>query len=212
MNQSDSVVRTQVDALLELLEQSRSARCREVLEQATVQCADIRQRARQLARERVSKAAREERQRMEHELRMVEAEINTERRRRERARDLALIAAGRQLLGDALAARWRDAAGRRDWTETALGDASAVLLDRAWTLEHPADWPQAEGAHAATFAQERYGATLQPEPADGLEIGLRVKSEGALVDMSIAGLMASERSIEGELLAEFNQPAAGDTS
>jgi F0F1-type ATP synthase membrane subunit b/b' len=212
MSQSDSIVRTQVEALLELLEQSRNAHCREVLEQAALQAAEIRQRARKLARARVSKAVHEERQRLEHESRMVEAELNTERRRHERLRDMALIAAGRALLGEALDTRWRDADSRREWAEATLVDAASVLLGREWTLQHPVDWAQPEQEQAVAFARERCGAELQLEPTPDLETGLRVYSEGAVVDMSIPGLLANERTIEGELLAEFARATGREQS
>jgi len=212
MKETDGIIRTQVDALMTLLEQSRSAHCSEVHETATLEAAEIRRRARKLARGRVSKAANEERQRLEHEVRMVEAEIETEHRRRARKRDMALIEAGRAALAEALAARWGERAQRRAWAEALLAEAAEVLLRREWTLEHPAGWAAEEREHAIGFARESCGATLTAVPAEDLETGLRIRSEGALVDMSIPGLLANERTIEGELLAEFNRAAEGETT
>jgi hypothetical protein len=212
MNTSDGIVRMQVDALLELLEQSRSSHCSEAHEGAELQAAELRRRARKQARERVSKAVREDRERMEHEVRMVEAEIETVHRKRARTRDMALIEAGRAALAEVLAARWNDPAERRHWTEAALTDAAGVLLSREWTLEHPADWPAEERDRAIAFAREHFSAVLSATPADGLDAGLRVRSAGALVDMSIPGLLANERTIEGQLLAEFNRAAEGEKS
>lgn len=212
MKQTDSIVRMQVDALMELLEQSRSAQCQQAREGAELQAAELLRRARRAARERVSKAAQEERARLEHEVRMVEAEIETEQRRRARRRDSMLIDAGRKLLGDALAARWSRADARRAWTVCALEEAAGVLLGREWTLEHPQDWPDEERRRAIELAHERCGAKVATRPTDGLEAGLKIRSGGALVDMSIAGLLANERTIEGELLAEFNRTAEGEES
>lgn len=207
MNEIDGVVRAQVDALMELLEESRSANCREAIERAELQAAEFRRRARKQARERVRQAAHEERERLEHALRMAQAELDTEQRRRARQRDLELIRAGRTALQQALSARWHVAAGRRDWARVTLLEAQDVLLGREWTLEHPAAWPAAERDAALQFAREQCGATIVAEPADELDTGLRVRSGGALVDMSIPGLMANDRAIEGELLAEFNRTA-----
>lgn len=210
MNEIDGIVRTQVDALMELLEQSRSAHCSEVLEQAELQAADIRRRARRIARERVSKAAHEERARLEHEVRMVEAEIETEQRKQARKRDMALIAAGIEKLQQTLASNWEVRAEREKWAESAVLEAAAVLLGREWTLEYPAGWAKEEREHALAFAREHCGAKIKAEQADSLAAGLRIRSEGALVDMSVPGLMANERTIEGELLAEFNRTAKGE--
>jgi hypothetical protein len=212
MNESDGIVRSQVDALMELLEQSRSAHCSEVREKASLQATEIRRRARRIARERVSKAAHEERDRLQHEIRMVEAEIETEQRKRARKRDMALIAAGGNALAEALAARWADPAARQAWAETAVLEAAGVLRGRAWTLEHPADWPKEERERALAFARERFGATVQAEAVTALDVGLRIRSEGALVDLSVPGLMANEHTIEGELLAEFHRAAKGEES
>jgi hypothetical protein len=212
MNEFDSVVRTQVEALLKLLDSSRQSHCSEVRAQAEQQALAIRQRARRLARERVSKAAAGERERLEHEIRMAQAEIDTELRKRARKRDLALIKAGGSLLAEALAARWRDPGERRAWAKATVAEAASVLLGREWTLEHPADWPADELDEAISHAREHYGATVSAARDEVLDKGLRIRSAGALVDMSIAGLLANARTIEGELLAEFNRAAEGETS
>jgi hypothetical protein len=212
MKASDSIVRTQVDALKELLEQSRNAQCREAHDQAAMQALELRRKARRQGHERVTKAAREERARLEREVRMIEAEIETEHRRRARQRDMALIEAGREALVPALTARWADAASRAEWAECALAEAASVLLGTAWTLEHPRDWAARERDAALKLASERYGADVEARSVDDLEVGLRIRSAGALVDMSIPGLMSNERTIEGELLAEFNRAAEGETT
>ena len=212
MKESDSIVRTQVDALKELLDQSRNSHCSEVRDKAAVQARDIRKHARKQARERVRAAAREERERLEHEVRMVEAEIETEQRRRARRRDMSLIENGHSELAQALAQRWQDPAGRQAWAEAAVTDAAGVLLGRDWTLEHPADWPAAERDRTLALARERYGATIEARVVEGMESGVCIRSQGALVDMSVAGLLANERTIEGELLAAFNRAAEGEKS
>jgi hypothetical protein len=209
MNESDSIVRTQADALKQLLEQSRNAHCRTVHDQAEAQAAEIRKRARRAARERVSKAAHEERARLERELRLVEAEIETEHRRRGRLRDSALIEAGRAALAEALAKRWEHRAEREQWAEAAVLEAGQVLLGRNWVLEHPVSWAADEREQALGFARARLGVEIEAQADASLEAGLRVRTDGASVDMSVAGLLANERSLEGALLAEFNRVAEG---
>ncbi len=209
MNESDSIVRTQADALKQLLEQSRNAQCRKIHDEAEAQAKDIRKRARRAARERVSKAAHEERARLERELRLVEAEIETEHRRRGRLRDSALIEAGRAALAEALAARWENPAARAEWAQAAVIEAGQVLLGRSWVLEHPASWADEEREQALAFARERLGVEIEAQAIASLEAGLRVRTDGASVDMSVAGLLANERSLEGALLAEFNRVAEG---
>jgi hypothetical protein len=206
------IVQAQAEALKALLEQSRESQCRELRERAELQARELTRRARRQARERVSKAAHEERARLEREVRMVEAEIETEQRRRERERDLALIEAGHELLAETLAGRWEDRAGRAEWAEALMEEAQAVLFGREWTLEHPADWADEERDAALARAREHCNAQVTAKAVDALDAGLRIRSEGALVDLSIPGLLANVRTIEGELLAEFNRAAEGETS
>ena len=212
MNELDGIVGVQVDALMDLLEKSRDGHCARIREQAELQAADIRRRARRLARERVSAAAHEERARLEREIRMVEAEIETEQRKRARARDMALIEAGRARLANALEACWEARAEREKWAENAVLEAGEVLLGREWTLEHPPHWPAEERDWVIDLARERCGATVTAEAVDGLDIGLRIRSAGAVVDMSVPGLLANARTVDGELLAEFNRVAEGEAS
>jgi hypothetical protein len=212
MNEIDGIVRTQADALMQLVAQSRDAQCQEVRERAGLQATDFRRAARKQARERVSRAAHEERERLDREVRMVEAEIETEQRKRARRRDMELISAGRDALREALAARWENRAERAAWAEIAVMEAAEVLLGREWTLEHPADWADEESDAALALARERCGAQVTAKAVDELDAGLRIRSEGALVDLSIPGLLANVRTIEGELLAEVNRAAEGETS
>jgi hypothetical protein len=199
------IVHAQAEALKELLEQSRESQCRELRERAELQARETTQRARRQARERVSKAAHEERARLEREVRMVEAEIETEQRRRERERDLALIAAGRGALREALEARWQDREQRLQWAAAMMQEAREVLFGREWTLEHPADWAGEERDAAIAYAREKCGAEVNATPAPDLAHGLRIRCKGALVDMSVAGLTAHGRTIEGALLAEIGK-------
>lgn len=203
------IARTQAEALMELLEQSRETQCRELKERAEIEARETRRRARRQGRERVSRAAREERARLEREVRLVEAEIETEQRRRERLRDLALIEAGREALQEALAARWQDREQRLQWAVATMQEAREVLFGREWALEHPADWAEEERDAAVLYARERCGAEVTATPAEDLAAGLRLRCRGALVDMSVAGLMANGRAIEGALLAEI---AKGEAS
>ncbi|NGX17053.1 hypothetical protein [Wenzhouxiangella sp. XN24] len=211
MNQVDGVVRMQADALKALLEQSRDDRCAELGERAALQAAEMRTRARRKARERVARAVAEERARMEREVRAVEAEIETEHRRRARRRDLALIEAGGEALREALQRRWTDEGARRDWAQTVVREAAEVLLGRDWVLEHPADWPAAERDDALAFAADEAGARCTAQASDAVAAGLRIRSDGALVDMSIAGLLANRARIDGQLLAELADEAEGET-
>lgn len=209
MKESDGIVGTQAKALKDLVEKSQGEQCSEAREQAELKAREIRRDARRQARERVARAVGEERARMQQEVRVVEAEIETEQRRQSRRRDMELIASGMELLEDALAKRWDDQDGRREWARVMLAEAAEVLLGREWTLEHPVAWAEDERDQAVAWADEHCGAKLETKPVDALERGLRIRSKGATVDMSIPGLMANTRSIQGALLAAVGRADKG---
>lgn len=210
MNDISGVVRAQRDALLELLEQARAARCRELRVQADAGAQDLRRRARRTARDRVSKAARQERTRLEREVHLARATLETRGRTLARRRDQALLNAARDVLAAELAARWQDAPARRQWVEAALGEASAVLLGRDWVLEHPEDWPAVERDWAATLAATRHGARVETRAAPEALAGLRVVDRGASVDMTATGLVAQRGTLDADLLAELRGTQGGD--
>ncbi len=212
MSETDSIAGTQLDALLELVKESREKHCREVLDKARAEADRIRRAARKRAREKISQTVRDERQRMNNEVRMVEAEIETEQRRRGRRHELALIKAGRKALAEALEARWQDPENRQLWAQTALTEAATVVRAREWTLEHPVDWASEESDPIMQYAQDHFQATVRPKPSEAFRAGVHIRSQGVLIDMSIAGLLANEQTMEGELLAEFNRAVKEQTS
>jgi vacuolar-type H+-ATPase subunit E/Vma4 len=203
MNEIVGIVRAQLDGLLELLEQSKTRYCETTLEAARSQAADYRKRARRVARERVHRAVSSERERMERELRLAVAGIETEQRRLGRQRDLELIRTGWTALEDALRARWRDDEGRRGWVDAALQAAGSLIPGKDWTIEHPADWPEDERDRALARAREVFGVKARSASADDLEAGLRIVNGGTVLDMSPPGILAQRRTIEAELLAEL---------
>lgn len=209
MKESDGIIDTQTRALKDLVEKSQQEQCRTTREQAELKAREIRRDARRQARERVGQAVEEERARMQQEVRVVEAEIETEQRRRSRRRDIQLIASGSGMLKEALMKRWEDEDGRREWARVTLAEAAEVLLGRDWTLEYPADWAEPERDEAVKWADEHLGAKLAAKPVEDLERGLRIRSRGASVDMSISGLMADTRSIHGALLAALYRADQG---
>jgi len=213
MTEIVGVVRAQLDSLLELLEQSKAHYCESTLAAAHAQATDYRKRARRIARDRVRRAVGDERERMERQLRLAAAGIETEQRRLGRRRDLELIRAGWTALEDALRARWRDGDGRRCWVDSALAEAGSLMPGRAWTVEHPADWPGDEQQRALAQAKDAFGVEARFVAAEDLECGLRIVNGGTLLDMSPQGILAQRRAIEAELLAEFaDAPAVNERS
>lgn len=203
MNEISGIVRVQLDALLELVEEARANRCGQFEAEARASATDLRRRARRQARERVSEAARQERERLERELRLERAALETERRSLERRRESALLAAGRQVLTGAIAERWGVPEARCEWALAAIDEAAEVLIGRDWTVEHPEDWPAVEREWLTALARARHRARVECRPDPTIGAGLRIVRGGASVDMTAGGLAARTRRLDADLLAEL---------
>jgi hypothetical protein len=167
----------------------------------------MRRRARAGARQRVSQATRQERERLERELRLARATLETERRSLERRCESALLAAGREVLTRSIAERWSMPEARREWAIAAIDEAAEVLIGRDWIVEHPEDWPAVESDWLTALARARHGAYIECRPEPGIGAGLRTVQGGASVDMTAGGLAARMRRLDADLLAELRGEA-----
>lgn len=213
MTEIVGIVRAQLDALLELLQEARETYCKDTMARAREEARGYVARARRTARERVGRAVGDERERIEREVRLAAAALETEQRRLGRQRDLELIRAGWKALEKALHERWEDDAGRREWAAAAVEEAGRMLLGKDWKVEHPEGWPGPERDAAADAAKSRFGAGTEFEASPEVAAGLRIRHGGTLIDMTPAGILAHKRAIEAELLAEFGPESphgAGD--
>lgn len=203
MNQPASVEKPAVSGLLRLLAESAEQQCNALRAQAEDKISGIRRQAFAQARERVGAAVADERERIAQVLGRVTAELETESRRRSLRRDAHLVEAGRRRLADVLARRWANAEARAQWLAALLAQSASVLITREWLLECPEDWPEDERLGAVSQAAA-HQARLEVQAMAELDVGLRLRAGGMLVDMSISGLLADSDRIDGELLAIFD--------
>ncbi|KAA6184950.1 hypothetical protein F2Q65_10445 [Thiohalocapsa marina] len=194
-------------ALLKLVQDWRDQECRRLLAEADTQASDMRRQA--FARDRAALHQRvsAERARAQALVQAARAERDTRLRRRSEQRDAALVAAAWPALVAALQSRWAQAASRRRWVEHALADAATRLAGGGWLIRHAAGWPEAEQADAAAWlGQQRPGADAVRFSADAeIDAGLIISADGAVLDMSLSGLLRDRARIEARLLALAEQ-------
>ncbi|MGD2021443.1 MAG: hypothetical protein PVJ47_10325 [Thiohalocapsa sp.] len=188
-------------ALLKLVEDERDKVCSRLLaeadERARTMVRDAYQRERAALHQRIVA----ERSRAEGILRAAAAERATAERRRGEQADARLIAAAWPRLQAQLAERWSNPDQRRRWVQTTLAQAIERLPSRGWTIRHAGGWPQAE-REAALAQLAQAGISPPALRADGdLEAGLVVAAGGAVLDMSLEGLLRDRARIEARLLA-----------
>ena len=199
-----------MQALLDLVEADRARRCRALHDQARGEAATALAAARDQARAQLRATFAEERQRAAQRLAAARAELQTHRRLQAQRRTEALLALAWQRLPAVLADRWQQPDTRQAWVQAALAGARAALpATAAWTVRHPADWPEVERARLAAALQ----ADGLPAPAcqatAGLAAGLKITAAGNVVDATIPGLLADRDDIGGRLIGLLEAETRG---
>lgn len=206
MNEPDTIVRAQMEALLRRVAREQESQCRRARESAEEQARAIVARAWEEARSRVRQAAAEERQGIEHALADRRAALETAARQREQAVLRELIDVAWRDLPGILAASWDDAGTRRNWCEAACAVARRTLTGGSPLV---AEVDAAAPPDIAEPLVEALGAAGAPavelRRVEKLGAGLRIRSGLACVDATIPGLLASRERIEAELLAELGR-------
>jgi len=155
------------------------------------------------ARRRMHEAIVELRREAARRLARARAAAETTARQRTQRRATETIARAWPLLLEALAAQWRDAAGRRAWCD----GVARVVRDRITagmlTIEHPADWPVEEQRDLRSALGRDSDAVAFTACGD-LTAGIRVKAGQATLDATLDGLLADREAITALLLAEID--------
>jgi len=192
MNEPDTIVRAQMEALLRRVAREQEMQSRRARDAAEEQARTIVARAWEEARARLRQAVQEERDGIERAVLERRAALETAARQREQAVLRGLIDDAWRDLPGVLAACWETPATRRDWCEAACAVARRTLTGGA-QLAAEVDPAAPDDAAIETRRIAKLGA------------GLRVRSGLACVDATITGLLASRERIEAELLAELGQ-------
>jgi hypothetical protein len=190
-------------ALLDLVEEDRRARCAEVIAQAERQAAATLSQARADARRRMREAFAEERARAAARVAAARAELQTRHRLHEQQQAAGWLAIGWQRLPQALRERWADAAARPQWVDAALQEAARVLAPGHWRIVHAPGWPAPERQALAAGVQAASGTAAEFVEDAALAAGLRVVADGNVVDATLGGLLADREAIGARLLGEL---------
>lgn len=192
-------------ALIDLVEEDRSAQCAAILAQAQAQADALRASARTEALTRVREAMGEERRRLQARLAAAQAELRTRRRLHAQRHAAAWLELGWRRLPDALRARWHADASRRLWIAAALGSARRALPAGAWHIVHAEGWPEGERGDLAQALRVELGVPPQFTLDASVEAGLSIGAFGTRIDATLAGLMADRDEIGARLLGELGE-------
>lgn len=187
-------------ALLELVEADRHARCSAIADDAHERATTLVRQAHAEARTQMRDAFTEERSRAAQRLAAARAHLATRRRHAEQQRAAALLAVGLARLPDELRRQWAMADTRARWIDAALDSALAVLPRTPWRIEHPDDFGHDEReAITARLVSAQHAAPGFAAEAR-LAAGLRISANGIVVDGSLTGVIADRSAIGARLL------------
>ncbi len=197
---SEAATARQAQALLDLVEADRAAKCADLASAAEARVAQLCADAHAGARSRMRGAFEDERRLRAERLGAATAELETRRRAVAQARDAALLAAGWAALPEALAARWRDPTGRRAWIADAVAAARSTLPRAKWRIVHAPGMTDAERETLA--AEVRAAAGCEPQIAEDTAnpAGLAIAVEGTAIDATARGLLAARADSGARLL------------
>lgn len=206
MNEPGRAIDGQLEALLQLVEEHREKRCRDIIQQAHEQAATLVRQAHYQARARMHESIQQERTHWRTKIDETRAHLETRQRQRRQQANRLLLKQGWEKLHEVLIERWQKPDQRSSWVEALAQQAMMRLPTKAWRIEHPAGWPSEEQLH---FSEKvaTYTGGQSPIFVETHEIvaGLRILADGACLDGTLEGLLRNRNAIEGHLLAEISR-------
>jgi hypothetical protein len=203
--------------LLKLVENYRSQECRDAIDKARAEAAEVLRRAWRRERDHLHTSIEAERSRARTLIQAARAERATRERTSGDRLNADLLALAWPRLRALLEARWRDPVGRETWVARALEQALGAFPAGPWTVRHASDWVAPEAAEpcvevaaklrarlaAKSQAKSSYGAgtALRFLADPTLAAGLIVTGGAAILDASLEGLMTDRQRLEARLLA-----------
>jgi hypothetical protein len=198
-----SVLDAQIEAMLERVNEHRERRAGEIHTREAAQSLEIVRGARTEARESLHRAVARERARMAQGLRQAEARAELESRRRAQLETHTLLEHMWETVAAALESRWRSDAGRGEWIAAAVGEAAQLLAGQSWRIEHAAGVSAEDRRQGERRALALGARAVEWQLEAQLAAGLRVRSPGACLDATVAGLLARREEIEAAFLVEY---------
>lgn len=194
---------TQANALVEEVERQFSDEAEAILAAARREADAVVAQARGGARARLREAIKRLRREGAARLARAEARRETEVRAAALRAGEAAIEKALPLLREALEARWRDNEQRRQWVYAVAHVCATRMRPGALTVEHPANWAEAERAAFVAAMAPMRGVEIHFHVEPAISAGLRIVAAGATLDATPRGLLYDERAIAALLLNEI---------
>lgn len=208
MSSENTIVGTQLQHLLDVVDRRREEQCKNVINEAQAQARQIVKKAWHDARSHAHEDLSELREQIRKQRAYADAQQHTRQRQQRQQVEQQLIGAGWQQLQDALQQLWNDPETRKRWVNDLILKASGTLIDAHWSIEHPSDWPGQECLDLKARLSNEFECFPTFEPQRAITAGLRITAGGACVDGSNNGLLQGSTRIEAMLLARIRKHTA----
>jgi hypothetical protein len=201
MTNVSPLLQTQAEALLRRVARDGESRVLAERRAGEARVHALLAEAHREARARVQAAIAEERGLHDRALAERRAALDTEARRQDQQLLGGLVGQAWQRLPEALAARWNDASGCREWCLAAGMQANAWLPTEAGlVVEIDADSDAAQRRRVGEAVCLAGLAAPHIAAVPGLGAGLRLHAGAACIDATVAGLLCAREQAESALL------------
>lgn len=211
MSAANTVVDSQLQHLLEVVDRRREEQCARVTKEAQAQARQIIKQAWRESRSRAHEDLLDLREQIRQQLASADAQLQTRQRQQRQQVEQELINAGWQQLHGALQQFWDDREVRKRWVNDLILQASNTLINAHWCIEHPSDWPGQECNDLKARLSNEFDCFPTFEAQTTITAGLRITAGGACVDGSSSGLLQGRTRIEAMLLARISEQRGHET-
>jgi len=196
-----------VEHLLGIVVENREKRCEELRESAYQEAREIIKQAHARSRARLRRHIDALREKYRVRVSSAHAHNQTLLRQQHQKTDRAILDIAWPLLREAMLALWKDPDSRRKWLNAAMASATARLREHDSRIEHPLIMSEEELTWIKQHFHQNTGKNPDLVGCDNLEAGIRIISDGTVIDASLEGLLKQKTSIEATMIARVKQGA-----
>jgi vacuolar-type H+-ATPase subunit E/Vma4 len=197
-----------IEHLLGVVVENREKRCQQIREKAQQQAREITRQAHARSRARMHSHVNELREKYRNRIASANARNQTLLRQQHQKEDRAMLDVAWPMLRDAMTALWNGTESRHAWLQAAIAIATSRLRGHDWHIEHPPGLSEADQKLITRTLAHSKSKHPKLAAVDDIEVGIRIKIKGTVVDATLEGLLSQRKAIEANMLARIKQGAA----
>ncbi|MGK7909347.1 MAG: hypothetical protein AB4040_19225 [Synechococcus sp.] len=205
MNASSSIVHTQVERLLDVVQRYQQQQCDKIVTRATAEAEQMIHQTYRDVRLRLHQEILDSRDRLQGKISASKAKSHTLRKKYQHEADRRYLDRAWDLLKVKLIERWQNKEYRQRWVQKHLVEALRLLIGPEWLVEHPHSWTVDEQQHFIHQVRDKCEVVVNFSASPDIVAGVRICANGATIDGTLQGLLADRSRIESELLAQYHQ-------